>query len=109
MAIRATHITLSDLSPDACPTPVHQETDVGNLLLRIPVIEFEHDGIRDSAIDARMRRQIAQHFAAILGTLRLDLGDGSPDVVRLVREIMAVPVGGVTRAAVCVKQATGLI
>jgi hypothetical protein len=83
MAVDASHVALLDLRSYPCPSLIHKHSaDIAELLLRISVIEFEHDPICDAAINARVRRKVVQHLAPILDTASIRLGDRTPDVIR---------------------------
>ena len=64
------------------------------------MIEFEHDRIRVTAVHAGMSSQVAQDLAPVYNPPASDLSDRAPDVVRLIRQVMCMTVGRVTRAAI---------
>ena len=58
------------------------------------MVEFQDDGIRLAAVNARMRREVADDLTPVFLTPLLYLGGSAPDVVRPIRRVMRTPVRG---------------
>jgi hypothetical protein len=110
MAVDASHIAFLDLGPDARPTLVEDHAaDIRQLGLGISMVEFENDDVVDTAINTGMRREVGQDFASILHAPRVQLGDSPPDVVRLVRQVVGMPIRRVALSTVGIQRAAGLV
>lgn len=62
--------------------------DIGDLVCGIAVVKFEHDHIALSAVDARVRLEVAIELTPILFTPRLDLRHCTTDVIRSVGQVV---------------------
>ena len=59
MTVDAADVALVDLGLHARPTLIdHHVSDVGQLLLRIAMVELQDDRVRDAAVDAGMLPQV---------------------------------------------------
>jgi hypothetical protein len=110
MAVDASHIALPDLGSNASPTLArHHAADVGQLLNRIPVIELKHDGVVDATVDTRMGHEVSHYLASILLSPPVHLGDGPPDVVSLVGQVVRMPVRRVALSAIRIQRAASFV
>src|SRR5260221_9106055 len=89
MAVTAADIALLDLTPElGGRARMDEAADLGHLVSRGAMIEFEDNGIRFAAVDAGVGRQIRSDDAPILeaidGRMRFRLGQIDRDVVPVV-------------------------
>jgi hypothetical protein len=101
VTVDASNIALLDLCANTGPASVHHQLgDFGQLLRRIAVVEFQYQPIFGSAIDAWVRGEEHQNLPAVLFAPRLDLNDRALDIVRFVRQIVGMSIGGVALSAI---------
>src|SRR5437868_6414330 len=82
VAVDTSDIAFLDLRQNSRPTHRdHHLADLGQLLVWIAMIEFKHDRICPTAVDARMGAEVGHHVLAVFNASRLDLCDRSPDVI----------------------------
>src|SRR5437762_5048692 len=100
MAIRATDVTLRDLSENTDPGFVRGQDGYGvGLLSRLSMVKFEHNDVALPAVNTRMCAEISAQVAAVLFAIPLDPRNFLPDVGCAVPDVVTAPVPRVTRTA----------
>ncbi len=101
MAVPASYVALLDLGlHGGAAARVHEPTDVVRLRRRIAVIEFEHNGIALTAINARTGREIVRDQFSVTGAIDRRSRAGPKQICRDILPVVLFPVLAATRPAI---------
>jgi hypothetical protein len=105
MAVRADDVALGDLIEDALPTTIAESHPDGEVFVA-EVVEFEHERIRLTAVDAWMRGEVVDEVS---GALRADCPLAPRrvlDVASAIGDVMLMVAVRPARPAVVVSRST---